>query len=156
MPRRRVAEKRKTIPDPKFNDRLVSRFVGSLMKDGKKSIAYNILYKSLDNIAEQVKDDPVKILKAALDNVRPLVETKSRRVGGANYQVPIEVAPLRGEALSIRWILKAAKDRPGRSMQEKLTSELIDAYNKRGSAMKKREEVHKMAESNKAFAHYRW
>jgi len=156
MPRRRVAEKRPTQPDPKFNDRLVSRFVGSLMKSGKKSIAYNILYSSLDSIAEQVKDDPVKVLKTALENVRPLVETKSRRVGGANYQVPIEVTPYRGEALSIRWILKAAKGRPGKSMREKLTQELIDAYNKRGSAMKKREEVHKVAESNKAFAHFRW
>ncbi|MCB0272792.1 MAG: 30S ribosomal protein S7 [Bdellovibrionales bacterium] len=156
MPRRRVAEKRTTQPDPKFNDRLVARFVGSLIKSGKKSLAYNILYSSLDHIAEQVKDDPVKILKEALENVRPLVETKSRRVGGANYQVPVEVTPLRGEALGIRWILKAAKERPGRSMQEKLTAELIDAYNKRGSAIKKREEVHKMAESNKAFAHFRW
>ncbi|MEZ4820349.1 MAG: 30S ribosomal protein S7 [Bdellovibrionota bacterium] len=156
MPRRRVADKRIAIPDPKFNDRLVSRFVGSLMKDGKKSLAYNILYRSLDSIAEQIKDDPVKILKTALDNVRPLVETKSRRVGGANYQVPVEVNAARGEALGIRWILTSAKSRPGRSMQEKLTSELIDAYNKRGSAIKKREEVHKMAEANKAFAHYRW
>jgi small subunit ribosomal protein S7 len=156
MPRRRVAVKRPVQPDPKFQDKLVSRFVGSLMKDGKKSLAYDILYGCLDTIAEQVKDDPIKILKAALENVRPLVETKSRRVGGANYQVPLEVVPARGEALGIRWIIKAAKDRPGRSMKEKLTSELVDAYNKRGNAMKKREDVHKMAEANKAFAHYRW
>ena len=126
------------------------------MKHGKKSVAYGILYSAMDTISEKMKDDPLKILKGALDNVRPLVETKSRRVGGANYQVPVEVRSARGEALSIRWILIAANDRPGRTMVDRLSGELMDAYQKRGSAIKKREDVHKMAEANKAFAHFRW
>lgn len=156
MSRRKSSVKRVVEPDPKFNDRVVSRFVGSLMKHGKKSVAYGILYSAMDTISEKMKDDPLKILKGALDNVRPLVETKSRRVGGANYQVPVEVRSARGEALSIRWILIAANDRPGRTMVDRLSGELMDAYQKRGSAIKKREDVHKMAEANKAFAHFRW
>jgi small subunit ribosomal protein S7 len=156
MSRRKASEKRIVEPDPKFADRTVSRFVGCLIKSGKKSIAYNIMYEAMDTISEKMKDDPLKILKTALDNVRPLVETKSRRVGGANYQVPMEVRPARGEALGIRWIIQGAKDRPGRTMVDRLSGELMDAYQKRGAAIKKREDVHKMAEANKAFAHFRW
>ncbi|MCB0326454.1 MAG: 30S ribosomal protein S7 [Bdellovibrionales bacterium] len=156
MPRRKVIEKKPISPDPKFDDRVAGRFINSLMKDGKKSVAQRIFYKTMDEIAEKVKDDPLKIAKGAVENARPVVETKSRRVGGANYQVPVEVRPARSEALGIRWIISAAVSRPGRSMVERLSSELIDAYNKRGSAIKKREDVHKMAEANKAFAHFRW
>lgn len=126
------------------------------MKDGKKSVAYGIIYQAMDQISEKMKDDPLKIVKTALENVRPVVETKSRRVGGANYQVPVEVRSSRGEALSIRWILKSAQDRPGRTMVERLSNEIMDAYQKRGAAIKKKEDVHKMAEANKAFAHFRW
>lgn len=156
MSRRKSSVKRTIDPDPKFNDRVVSRFVGCLIKHGKKSVAYGILYGAMDTISEKMKDDPLKILKGAMDNVRPLVETKSRRVGGANYQVPMEVRPARGEALSIRWILTAAHDRPGKTMIDRLSGEIMDAYQKRGAAIKKREDVHKMAEANKAFAHFRW
>ncbi|MEZ4704288.1 MAG: 30S ribosomal protein S7 [Bdellovibrionota bacterium] len=156
MPRRKVIEKKPIAPDPKFDDRVAGRFINSLMKHGKKSVAQKIFYKTMDEVAEKVKDDPLKITKTALENVRPMVETKSRRVGGANYQVPVEVRPARSEALGIRWLITAAVARPGRSMIERLSSELIDAYNKRGAAIKKKEDVHKMAEANKAFAHFRW
>ncbi len=156
MSRRKSSVKRVLIPDPKFGDRIVARFVGSLLKDGKKSIAYNIFYKAMDQISEKMKDDPLKVVKGAMENVRPVVETKSRRVGGANYQVPVEVRTSRGEALSIRWILAAAHGRPGKTMVERLSNEIMDAYQKRGASIKKKEDVHKMAEANKAFAHFRW
>ncbi len=126
------------------------------MKSGKKSVAEGIVYGAFDTVAEKMKDDPIKVFKRALENVKPVIETKSRRVGGANYQVPVEVRPTRREALGLRWLLIAAAGRPGRSMSERLADELLDAYNNRGGAVKKREDVHKMAEANKAFAHYRW
>jgi small subunit ribosomal protein S7 len=126
------------------------------MKSGKKSVASKIVYGALDIVAEKMKDDPLKVLKRAIENVRPVVETKSRRVGGANYQVPVEVRPGRSEALGIRWLLLGANARPGRSLAEKLAGEVMDAHGNRGTAVKKREDVHKMAEANKAFAHYRW
>lgn len=156
MPRRREVPVRVLPQDAKFHDRLVTRFVNTCMREGKKSIAQHIVYGALDIVAEKMKDDPLKVLKRALDNVKPLVETKSRRVGGANYQVPMEVRPSRGEALGIRWLLAGAEARPGRSMAEQLAGEVIDAHQGRGSAIKKREDVHKMADANKAFAHYRW
>jgi small subunit ribosomal protein S7 len=156
MPRRAIIVKRNTSPDAKFNDRLVGRFIRSLMYGGKKSTAEGIVYGSFEIIAERVKDDPLKVFKRAIDNIKPVVETKARRVGGANYQVPVEVRPTRREALGLRWLKEYASARPGRSMMEKMADEIIDAYHSRGGAIKKRDDVHKMAESNKAFAHYRW
>ncbi len=156
MPRRPIIIKRIIAADPKFQDRLVGRLVRTLMKQGKKSIAERTIYGCFDIIAERIKDDPVKVFKRALDNVKPVVETKARRVGGANYQVPVEVRPTRREALGLRWIIDYAQGRPGHSMRERLADEIIDAYHSRGGAIKKRDDVHKMADSNKAFAHYRW
>ncbi|MCI5072938.1 30S ribosomal protein S7 [bacterium] len=156
MSRRREAKVRVRVPDPRFGDRLIARLISSCMLDGKKSLSQKIVYTALDMVAEKMKDDPIKVLRKALDNVKPVVETKSRRVGGANYQVPMEVRPNRAEALGIRWLLKSSRDRSGKSMAEKLANELMDAHAQRGAAVKKREEVHKMAEANKAFAHYRW
>jgi small subunit ribosomal protein S7 len=156
MPRRPIIVKR-TIPgDPKFRDRTVNRLILKVMKQGKRTTAEGIVYGSFDIIAERIKDDPVKVFKRALENVKPVVETKARRVGGANYQVPMEVRPTRREALGLSWIILYAAGRPGHSMRERLADELIDAYHGRGGAMKKRDDVHKMAEANKAFAHYRW
>ena len=156
MPRKRVVEKRPLKPDVKYNDRLVTRFANAMMWKGKKSVALNILYGTFDILERKTKQDPLVVFKEAVNNVKPQVEVKSRRVGGATYQVPVEVPPERQEALSIRWILGFARSRKGKSMKEKLAEELIDAFNKRGAAMKKREDVYKMAEANKAFAHYRW
>lgn len=156
MPRRPVNLKREVVLDSKFHDRVVARFVRKLMWSGKLSTAEGILYSAFDIIAERIKDDPLKVFKRALENVKPIVETKARRVGGANYQVPVEVRPTRKEALGIRWLIEYSRGRSGRSMEDKLADEIIDAYHNRGGAMKKREDVHKMAESNKAFAHYRW
>lgn len=156
MPRRQLTVKRTVAADGKFNDRSVGRLIQSIMYSGKKSVAEHVVYGSFDIIAEKMKDDPIKIFKRALDNIKPLVETKSRRVGGANYQVPVEVRPTRREALGLRWLIDYATVRPGHSMREKLADEIIDAFNNRGGAIKKREDVHKMAEANKAFAHYRW
>ncbi len=156
MARRREAEKREILPDPKFNDILVARFVNSLLKQGKKSLAERILYSALDALEEKTKEEPLKVFKKAIDNAAPLLEVRSRRVGGATYQVPVEVSQSRRTALSIRWLISFAKSRSGRSMADKLTSELLDAYNNAGGAIKKREDVHRMAEANKAFAHYRW
>jgi len=156
MPRRKEVKNRVRLPDPKFNDRVMSRLVSACMESGKKTTSQKIVYTAMDLLAEKMKDDPLKVFKKALDNVRPLVETKSRRVGGANYQVPMEVRPSRSEALGIRWILDAARGRPGKSMSEKLAFELMDAHAQRGASVKKREDVHKMAEANKAFAHFRW
>lgn len=156
MSRRREAEIRVRKPDPRFNDKLISRLVSCCMRGGKKTLSQSIVYGAMDIVAEKMKDDPLKVVKKALDNVKPVVETKSRRVGGANYQVPMEVRPNRAEAVGIRWILGAARSRSGRSMADKLAAEFMDAFAQRGASVKKREEVHKMAEANKAFAHFRW
>ena len=156
MARRREAAKRKILPDPKFNDLLVARFINNLLTQGKKSIAEGIFYGALDSVGEKTKEDPIKVFKKAIDNVSPHLEVKSRRVGGATYQVPVEVRDNRRVALSIRWVIQNAKARSGRSMAEKLTGEIVDAYNNAGGSIKKKEDVHRMAEANKAFAHYRW
>ncbi|MBI5893499.1 MAG: 30S ribosomal protein S7 [Deltaproteobacteria bacterium] len=156
MSRKGKIPKRDVLPDPKYNDKIITRFVNGIMKEGKKSLAESILYKSMDRIKEKTKEDPIKVLKKAIDNTKPSVEVRSRRVGGATYQVPIEVRSDRKLALSIRWLTSYAAMRGEKSMIEKLAGELIDAYNSKGGAVKKKEDVHKMAEANKAFAHYRW
>jgi small subunit ribosomal protein S7 len=157
MPRRREVPKRKIIPDPKFKDKLVSKFTNTLMFGGKKATAEGILYGALDVIRDRFKEDPLEVFRKALDNVKPKLEVKSRRVGGATYQVPVDVRPERAMALGMRWIIKAARDRSdGRTMQEKLAGELLDASANKGNSVKKREDTHKMADANKAFAHYRW
>ncbi len=156
MPRRREVEKRKILPDPKFQDRLVAKFVNNLMRKGKKSVGEQVIYGAFDQVEQKLKDDPLKIFKKALDNVKPLVEVKSRRVGGATYQVPVEVRQDRRVALAMRWLIDYSKNRGEKTMVEKLAGEIIDAANNRGNAVKKREDTHKMAEANKAFAHYRW
>ena len=157
MPRRRDIQKREPIADPMYGSTLVSKFINTVMLDGKRSTAGKILYKSFDIIKERTGDDPIKVFKKALDNVRPTLEVKSRRVGGSNYQVPIELEPTRRLSLSIRWLVNYARARgDGKTMEEKLANELLDASNLRGGAVKKREDTHRMAEANKAFAHYRW
>jgi small subunit ribosomal protein S7 len=156
MPRRRVVAKRKILPDPKFSDRLVTKFVNDLMRKGKKSTAEHICYGAFRIVEERAKEDPLKVFKKALDNVKPVLEVKSRRVGGATYQVPVEVRQDRRVALAMRWIINYSTDRGEKTMQEKLAGELMDASNNRGNSVKKREDTHKMAEANKAFAHYRW
>ena len=156
MARRREAVKRKILPDPKFDDLLVARFINSLLKQGKKSVAEGIFYGALDAVGNKTNEDPVKVFKKAIENVSPHLEVKSRRVGGATYQVPVEVKDSRRFALSIRWVIQNAKGRSGRSMAEKLTGEIVDAFNNVGGSIKKRDDVHRMAEANKAFAHYRW
>ena len=156
MARRREADKRQILPDPKYNDLLVARFINNLLKQGKKSIAEGIFYGALDVVGEKTNEDPVKVFKKAIENTSPRLEVKSRRVGGATYQVPVEVKDSRRAALSIRWMIQNAKSRSGKSMSEKLTGEIIDAYNNVGGTIKKKEDVHRMAEANKAFAHYRW
>ena len=157
MPRRRVIAKRDIAPDPMYQSALVTKFINCMMYDGKQSTAEKIVYDSFEIIKEKSGDDPVKIFKKALDNVKPSLEVKSRRVGGSNYQVPIEVNPNRRLSLSIRWLVGFARSRgDGKTMQEKLANELLDAANLRGGAVKKREDTHRMAEANKAFAHYRW
>jgi small subunit ribosomal protein S7 len=156
MPRRREVPKREILPDPKFKSTEIAKFVNVLMKAGKKSVAEQIIYRALDQIAKKSGKDAVEIFNAAINAVRPMVEVKSRRVGGANYQVPVEVRPVRRTALSMRWIREAARKRGEKSMGARLAGELMDAAEGRGSAIKKREEVHRMAEANKAFAHYRF
>ena len=156
MPRRREVEKRKILPDPKFQDRIVAKFVNNLMRKGKKSTGERICYGALNQVESKLKDDPLKVFKKALDNVKPVVEVKSRRVGGATYQVPVEVRQDRRTALAMRWLIDYSKARGEKTMVEKLAGEIIDAANNRGNAVKKREDTHKMAEANKAFAHYRW
>ncbi len=157
MPRRRVVAKREILPDPKYHDRLISKFVNSLMLDGKKSIAEAILYGALDIVEERTRgEDPVEVFRAAVDNVRPAVEVKSRRVGGSTYQVPVEVRADRRTALAIRWVITASRKRNERTMRERLANELLEAANNRGAAVKKKDETHRMADANKAFAHYRW
>jgi small subunit ribosomal protein S7 len=156
MARRRVAQKRKIIPDPKFNDILVARFINCILNKGKKGIAETIFYTALDSIEEKGKEEPLRVFRKAIENAAPLLEVRSRRVGGATYQVPVAVRESRRQALSMRWVIQNARSRPGRTMAEKLTGELMDAFNNSGGAVKKKEEVHRMAEANKAFAHYRW
>ena len=156
MARRHVPEKRKIIPDPKFHDKVVAKFINDLMQHGKKSTAESICYGAFDMLEEKLKDDPVKIFKKALNNAKPAVEVRSRRVGGATYQVPMEVRPDRRQTLASRWIVQYAKERPGKNMVEKLAAELLDAADNKGGAIKKRDDVHKMAEANKAFSHFRW
>ncbi len=156
MPRRRVVAKRKILPDPKYQDRLVSKFVNDLMRKGKKSNAESICYGAFTLVEERSKEDPLKTFKKALDNVKPVLEVKSRRVGGATYQVPVEVRQDRRVALGMRWLINYAESRGEKTMREKLAAEIMDAANNRGNAVKKREDTHKMAEANKAFAHYRW
>jgi len=156
MPRRREIKKKEVLPDPKYHDSLVAKFMNGLMRRGKKSVAERIFYGALNLIQEKTQVDPMKTFKQAMDNVKPLIEVRPRRVGGATYQVPVEVRPERKIALSIRWIIGYAKQRAEKTMEEKLSGELLDAANNRGAAIKKREDTHKMAEANKAFAHYRW
>lgn len=156
MPRRRDVPKRVIHPDPKFNDRLVSKFVNVIMEDGKKSIAEGIIYGAFESIESKMQEDPIKVFKKALENVKPQVEVRSRRVGGANYQVPVEVRAERRVALAFRWIRDFSNARGERTMQDSLAGEIMDASAGRGGAVKKRDDTHRMAEANKAFAHYRW
>jgi small subunit ribosomal protein S7 len=156
MGRKNFIRKREILPDPKFNDVVVAKFISSLLKEGKKSTAEAIFYTCVDVIQERTGDDGLKTFKKGLENVKPMLEVKSRRVGGATYQVPVEVKPARRQSLASRWLIEAARGRPEHSMAERLAAEVIEAANSRGGAMKKREDVHKMAEANKAFAHYRW
>lgn len=156
MPRRGKVIKREVMPDPLYGDRDVAKFINIIMRRGKKSVAESILYGAFDYIKEKTKEDPLKVFKKAVENVRPLLEVRSRRVGGATYQVPVEVKSERGFSLAMRWLVSFAKAREGKSMKERLAEELIDAYNGRGATIKKREDLHKMAEANRAFAHYRW
>lgn len=156
MPRRQIISKRQVAPDPRFHDRIVSRFINRIMICGKRSVAQGLVYGAFDLVSDRMKDDPLKIFKKALDNAKPVVETKGRRVGGANYQVPVEVRPTRREALGMRWLIESATERPGHSMRSRLADEIMDAFHGRGGTIKKRDDVHKMADANKAFAHYRW
>ncbi|MFC1774357.1 30S ribosomal protein S7 [Pseudomonadota bacterium] len=156
MSRRRVAEKREILPDPKFGSEMLARFINMVMKSGKKSVAERIIYGALDQMQERGSSDPVETLDKALDNVRPMVEVKSRRVGGATYQVPVEVRASRRTTLAMRWVIDAARSRGEKSMALRLAGELMDAAESRGSAVKKKEDTHRMADANKAFAHYRW
>ncbi len=156
MSRRHAAEKREVLPDAKYGDRVVSKFMNNLMVDGKKSVAETIVYSAFERVQTRVRREPVEVFHEALDNIKPAVEVRSRRVGGATYQVPVEVRPERREALAIRWLIDASKKRNENTMEERLAAELLDAMNNRGTAVKKREDTHKMADANKAFSHYRW
>ena len=156
MSRKRKAPVRKVYPDPKFHSEIVSKFINSIMYDGKRSTAERILYNALDKIKSKNNEDPLKIFNTAINNVKPNLECRSRRVGGATYQVPVEVKSKRAQALAIRWLVDSARKRKDKHMADKIFNELYDAYEKKGAAVKKREDVHKMAESNKAFAHFRW
>lgn len=156
MPRRREVPRRPAQPDALYNSALVSKFINVVMKQGKKNVAETTVYRSFDKIRERTQEDPLKIFKKAVDNVKPSLEVKSRRVGGSNYQVPVEVRPERRTSLSLRWLVNYARVRPENTMIDKLAAELLDAANNRGGAIKKREDTHRMAEANKAFAHYRW
>ena len=156
MSRRHRAEKREVLPDAKFGDRIVTKFMNNLMYDGKKSAAEGIVYGAFDRVEGRLKREPVEVFHEALENIKPSVEVRSRRVGGATYQVPVEVRPERREALAIRWLIIASRNRNENTMQERLAAELMDAVQNRGTAVKKREDTHKMAEANKAFSHYRW
>ena len=156
MSRRRRPEKREILPDPKFNDQVLSKFMNNLMYDGKKAVAEGIVYTALDTVEAKAKANPVELFHAALENIKPQVEVRSRRVGGATYQVPVEVRPERAQALAIRWLISASRGRPETTMSARLSGELMDAANNRGNAVKKREDTHRMADANRAFSHYRW
>ena len=156
MSRRHAAEKREVLPDAKFGDIVLTKFMNNLMIDGKKAVAERIVYNAFDRVEDKLKKAPVEVFHEALDNIKPNLEVRSRRVGGATYQVPVDVRPERREALAIRWMISAAKNRNENTMEERLAGELLDAVNNRGAAVKKREDTHKMAEANKAFSHYRW
>ena len=156
MSRRHSAEKREIIPDPKYGDVVVTKFMNSIMYEGKKSVAERIVYGAFDVIEGRARANPLEVFKAALDNVAPAIEVRSRRVGGATYQVPVEVRPIRRQALAIRWLIQAARARNDKTMVDRLSAELLDAANNRGAAVKKREDTHRMAEANRAFSHYRW
>jgi small subunit ribosomal protein S7 len=156
MSRRHSAEKREIIPDAKYGDVVVAKFMSTIMYEGKKSTAEGIVYGAFEGIEAKVKSDPITVFRQALENVAPAIEVRSRRVGGATYQVPVEVRPDRRQALAIRWIITAARDRNDKTMVDRLSAELLDASNNRGAAVKKREDTHRMAEANRAFAHYRW
>jgi small subunit ribosomal protein S7 len=156
MPRKGGVRRRDVLPDPKYHDRLVTRFINAMLRSGKKSVGERVFYRALDRVAEKTNEDPLGVFKRALENVRPLVEVRSRRVGGATYQVPVEVRPVRRTSLSMRWLLQTARARTEKSFEGRLAAELIDAAGNRGAAIRKREETHRMAEANKAFAHYRW
>ena len=156
MSRRHKAERREVNPDPKYNDLIVSKFMNSIMKEGKKSVAERIVYGALETVQAEAKSNPLQLFHQALENVMPAVEVRSRRVGGATYQVPVEVRNERRQALAIRWLIAAARSRNENTMEERLSGELLDAANNRGTAVKKREDTHKMAEANRAFSHYRW
>jgi small subunit ribosomal protein S7 len=156
MPRKGEVKRRDVLPDPKFHDRVVTKFINAMMHDGKKSRAEIILYDALDLVAERAKEESLAVFKRALEAIKPMVEVRSRRVGGATYQVPVEVRPQRRTALGMRWLVQHARARPEKSMTERLAGEILDAANNRGGAIKKKEDTHRMAEANKAFAHYRW
>jgi small subunit ribosomal protein S7 len=157
MPRRRVASKREILPDPIYNSTMVTKFINSLMWEGRKTVAENIFYGAMNSIQSKVQEDPLKVFKKAIDNVKPRVEVKSRRVGGSTYQVPIEVdAKTRGNSLAIRWLVTYSRNRGEKTMVDRLAGEILDAANNRGNAVKKKEDTHRMADANKAFAHYRW
>ena len=156
MSRRHAAEKREVLPDAKYGDLVLTKFMNNLMIDGKKSVAERIVYNAMNRVEDKIKRAPIEVFHEALDNIKPSVEVRSRRVGGATYQVPVEVRPERREALAIRWLIAAAKKRNENTMEERLAGELLDAVNGRGTAVKKREDTHKMADANKAFSHYRW
>lgn len=156
MPRKGKVERREVPPDPKYGDPIVHKLINSLMWDGKKTVAMRIVYQAFEVIQNRLKEDPLKVFHKALDNVKPVLEVKPRRVGGATYQVPVEVRPERRISLGLKWIINSARARSERGMKEKLAAEIIDAFNNRGGAVKKKEDTHKMAEANKAFAHYRW
>lgn len=156
MARKGQIKKREILPDPKYKDRVVGRFINKLLLAGKKSVAETITYKAFNIVSDKTKQDPIKAFKEALENIKPVLEVRSRRVGGATYQVPMEVRPERRLALGMRWMIEYARERAGRSMEEKLAAEIMDALQKKGGAIKKKEDVHRMAEANKAFAHYRW
>jgi small subunit ribosomal protein S7 len=156
MPRRGIVRKRKPQPDPLYNSTLVGKLVSLVLREGKKSVAEKVVYGTMDVLKHKTKEDPLKVLEKAIDNARPLLETKSRRVGGATYQVPVEVPEQRSVSLGMRWLVRFARERSGRSMEEKLAAEILDALSNKGGAVKKREDTHKMAEANRAFAHYKW
>ena len=156
MSRRRRPEKREILPDPRYGDQVLTKFMNLVMYEGKKSVAESIVYSALDTVESRAKRDPLGVFHDALSNVRPLVEVRSRRVGGATYQVPVEVRPERAQALAIRWLIASARNRPEKTMSARLSAELLEASNNRGNAVKKREDTHRMAEANRAFSHYRW
>jgi small subunit ribosomal protein S7 len=156
MARRRRPEKREILPDPKFGDEVLSKFMNSVMMDGKKSVAEGIVYSAMETVETRAKKDPLAVFHEALNNIKPGIEVRSRRVGGATYQVPVEVRPERAQALAIRWLITAARSRSENTMSARLSGELLDASNNRGNAVKKREDTHRMAEANRAFSHYRW